>query len=146
MRRVTSVLLCLLLWFASVQTTVSLHFCGGELHSVAVSTGKGNSCCGGGEKEEPAAMPSTGEGKEEEGKGPCCTEEYVETGTDAFCPDRAPQGLTENQGALAAVALPAGIYGCPLIGTASSVCDYSPPEGARLWGAEWLIYICNFRI
>ncbi|MDR3129718.1 MAG: hypothetical protein LBU03_05715 [Tannerellaceae bacterium] len=130
MRRGISVLLCVLLWFASGQTTLALHFCGGDLHSVTIATGSGKACCGGEESEER----------------PCCTEEYVETGTDSFYPDPATQNVIGDNEVLPPVALLAGEYEFSVRKISSHLYSYSPPDEAKLSGVEWLIYICIFRI
>jgi hypothetical protein len=144
-RKSVAGLLAVLLWFASGQTMVALHFCGGNLRTVSsvgvVEESEGTCCAGNGYADRKD------NGKPAFGEGLCCAELYGATGGDDFTQEEGVHGSTRNEvGTPLAVFIPVEVYGIGEGKGLSYPKNYPPPDRVRVTGAEWLIFICTFRI
>jgi hypothetical protein len=116
----------------------TFHYCGGKLHSVAL-TGMGKvSCC-----EEKAHHTHHGNGNMIQNI-PCCSNLHFEAGTDDYSLRQTIS--VGNDNGLSAVYIP-----CPSargndVFTIWNVQQFSPPGVALRAGMDLLVFICIFRI
>lgn len=80
MKRLVSIFLLLLMLAASVQPTLALHFCGGELHSVRLG-GNLTSCC--------KNARTIGDAEGVFFQKACCANYQIDIHTDTFQPQDA---------------------------------------------------------
>ncbi|MDR1672964.1 MAG: hypothetical protein LBS09_05845 [Bacteroidales bacterium] len=81
MKRMTSIALLLLMAIASVQPTLSLHFCGGKFHSLQLN-GNDADCCPHAETDN--ALPQNGERSLFNATDSCCNNYVIDASTDDF--------------------------------------------------------------
>jgi hypothetical protein len=134
MKRVISFFLLALVTLIAVQPTLALHFCGGQLRSVAIGQSS-KSCCG-------KAM----ENQENTISNKCCSTYTIEIETDDFQPS-AQQLLIETQQLLHPV-----VFLCDSLlkgsesDTLFSFKHLYPPAGLARYSMDLLTFICIFRI
>ncbi|MGM0478287.1 MAG: HYC_CC_PP family protein [Bacteroidota bacterium] len=125
LKRISAILLSVLLLVVNMSLTFSTHYCGGEAVETAVSLGKATVGCG---MEKPNASPCDNEDAMAHiGKEDCCQNTHF---TIAVEEDYVQNGTAEPV-QLITDALPASVYSVQLPDshfTVSAFIAYSPPQ------------------
>jgi hypothetical protein len=146
MKRAIALFLLLVMTLAAVQPTFALHFCRGELHSVAI--GKVQKSCCGKTMENPLKPLSAHAGNRLYlPVNTCCSTYLIELSTDNF---RLPGQLSIGdfqQILFSPLVFPENV---PLKGRHSGISlsstHFFPPGGLARYSADLLAVICIFRI
>lgn len=86
MKRITAILLLIILSFTSVHTTWAFHYCGGHLHSIGIAGGQtAAGCCGTDEQTNHASEDKAGKfAVIAQPETPCCLNHLIKISTDDF--------------------------------------------------------------
>jgi hypothetical protein len=139
MKRAISFFLLMLVMLIAVQPSLALHFCRGQLRSVAIGQSS-KSCCG-------KAMEMEMENQENAISNKCCSTYTIKIATDDFQPS-AQQSIIEIQQQIQHPVL----FLCESLlkgnepGASLSFKHFFPPGGLARYSVDLLTSICIFRI
>jgi len=139
MKKITAIFLLIVTLIATSHTTLAFHFCGGNLHSVALAGSEITSCC---EEKESHASHESGDAIQ---NIPCCSNHYQEIGTDDFSNQQVVAFGNDNVFHPVAF-IPAPVFGWGDIPAIQTFQHIFPPGGLVKLGIDLLTFICIFRI
>lgn len=149
MRRVISLFLLLLMALTTVQTTWTMHFCGGSLRYFGFATGESGCCCGSMTDDEGCEKENTADGTPSLHAllESCCSDYTFKVSTDDYCPQEQNVSVEAAQQLAPSVSFLSDYPLNVLEPESQALVQHVFPPGAyALSGSDLLSLICILRI